>query len=356
MSGNRDISTALAEDIMQAAADNSPLYLHGHNSKSFYGRSCDAQPFDVSGHSGIIDYDPSELVITARAGTSLHEIETTLAEQRQCLAFEPPHFGDSTLGGCIATGLSGPRRPHAGAARDFVLGTRCINGRGEILSFGGQVMKNVAGYDVSRLMCGALGTLGVLLDVSLKVLPVDEYSVTRVSECPDSDAIQHMNTLAGRPLPLTAAAWHDNRLYLRLSGNRAAVEAASKKLAGDLMGEDDARTFWQSLRDQQHAFFAGDAPLWRLSLPPATLALHIEGELLIDWGGAQRWYRSHESADVIRTLCSQHGGHATLFRHGDRNSDVFQPLAPGLAQLHRSLKQAFDPHGLFNPGHMYRDW
>lgn len=341
---------------MQAAANNTPLYLHGNNSKSFYGRGCSAQAFDTSGHHGIIEYDPSELVITARAGTTLQELEHTLAAHGQALPFEPPCFGNSTLGGTIATGLSGPRRPYAGAARDFVLGIRCINGRGEILSFGGQVMKNVAGYDVSRLMCGALGTLGVILDVSLKVLPLDELSITHVSECNEHDAIQQMNTLAGHPLPLTAASWLNGQLYLRLSGNSASVNTASQQLAGDVMNENDARDFWQLLRNQQHAFFAGDTPLWRLSLPPATLPLHIEGEALLDWGGAQRWYRSHEQANVIRTLCEQHGGHATLFRHGDRNGDVFQPLAPGIAQLHRSLKQAFDPHGLFNPGHMYRDW
>ena len=355
MQNDHDISADLAEHVCDAISDNTTLAIQGHGSKAFYGRNSQGRTLDVSGHRGVIEYDPCELVITARAGTPLHEIESLLAEQRQQLAFEPPRFGDGTLGGSIATGLSGPRRPYAGSARDFVLGIRCINGRGEILTFGGQVMKNVAGYDVSRLMCGALGTLGVLLDISLKVLPIDEYAVTRRYDCEQSEAITRMNRLAGLPLPLTAAAWYAGTLYLRLSGNRSAVESAVTSLPGESIGSDAADAFWQDLRDHQHNFFAGNTPLWRLSLPPATLPLQLDGEILIDWGGAQRWYKGNETSNVLRTLCAQHGGHATLFRYGDRDADVFTPLAPGIAEMHQSLKQAFDPDRLFNPGRLYRE-
>lgn len=353
---DRDIGDALAEQVANAAASLTPLSIQAQGTKAFYGRDCNAQPLDVSGHRGIIDYDPSELVLTARAGTPLLAIETLLNEHGQYLGFEPPRFGDGTLGGSIATGLSGPRRPYAGSARDFVLGIRCINGRGEQLGFGGRIMKNVAGYDASRLMCGALGTLGVLLDISIKVLPRDEYVQTHCLACSHAEAITTMNALAGRAIPLTAAAWHDGTLSLRLSGNRAGIESVSNEIGGDILAADAAAAFWQGLRDQQHAFFAGDTPLWRLSLPPATLPLQLDGELLLDWGGAQRWYRGNEPAEVLRTLCRQHGGHATLFRHGDRHGEVFAPLETGIARLHQAVKQAFDPHGLFNPGRLYREF
>jgi glycolate oxidase FAD binding subunit len=295
------------------------------------------------------------LVITARGGTPLRELEATLAEKGQMLPFEPPHFGPrATLGGTIACGLSGPRRPYAGAARDFVLGTRVLNGRGEILRFGGEVMKNVAGYDVSRLMVGALGTLGIMLDVSLKVLPKPVEEITLAQPGTAAEALEIMNRWAGQPLPLSAGCFDGDRLYLRLSGAAAGVNAARALIGGDLV--DDGPAFWDSLREHTHPFFRGAAPLWRLSVPPGAPPLPLSDETLYDWGGAQRWLETDETPDRIREVAAQVSGHATLFRGGDRSGEVFHPLARPLEALHRNLKQAFDPHGIFNPGRMYRAW
>ena len=288
-------------------------------------------------------------MITARSGTPLAEIERTLASQRQMLAFEPPHFGPATLGGTIAGNFSGPRRPYAGAARDFVLGCRLINGRGEALHFGGEVMKNVAGYDVSRLQCGALGTLGVLLEVSLKVLPRPAREITRVLELEPAAALQRLHHWARLPLPVSATCLVEGRLYLRLEGSAEAIEAASDQIGGDTLADD---TFWHGIREQQHPFFADERPLWRLSLPSDTPPLPLPGRWLYEWGGSQRWLLSTASAADIRAAAQEAGGHATVFRRGDRQQ-AFQPLPAALLRYHRRLKQAFDPHGLFNPGRLY---
>jgi glycolate oxidase FAD binding subunit len=267
------------------------------------------------------------------------------------LAFEPPRFAEfSTLGGAIASGLSGPRRSYCGAARDFVLGCHIINGKGKILRFGGQVMKNVAGYDVSRLMVGAFGTLGVLLEVSLKVLPRPAASLTLVREYPAGQALQRMRELAGKSIAVDASCHLDGALYLRLSGSHEAVHAARRSLGGEVLQDDTA--FWRRLRDHELPFFADAQPLWRLALPPATPLLPLEGIRLIEWGGAQRWLKTAEDAAAVRAAAALAGGHATLFRHGER-SDVFHPLPAGLLALQRNLKRAFDPHGIFNPGRMY---
>ena len=338
--------------MQDAVASKTVLAIRGGGSKDFYGRAIQGEPLAVAEYSGIIDYTPSELVISARAGTPLSELENQLAEQGQMLPFEPPHFGASaTLGGTIACGLSGPRRPWAGAARDLVLGINCISGKGEHLRFGGQVMKNVAGYDLSRMLTGSLGTLAVLLDIHLKVLPCPETSTTVQQACSATEAMQRMNQWAGKPIPLSGGCFMNGQLIVRLSGTKPGVLAAANTLGGDIL--DSAEAFWHDLREQRLDFFSGDTPLWRLSVPPACEPLELEGESLIDWGGAQRWLKSGLSASTIRKAVASVGGHATLFSGGDREGDVFQPLPPALLALHQRLKQSLDPAGILNPGRMY---
>lgn len=347
-----DQSLELQGAVLATREQRRSLTITGHGSKAFYGRSVVGDQLSLAGHRGVVNYEPTELVISARAGTPLEEIEGLLTRHGQMLAFEPPRFnGAGTLGGAIASGLSGPRRPYTGSARDFVLGTRLINGRGEILRFGGEVMKNVAGFDVSRLMAGSLGTLGVLLEISLKVLPLPETERTLVFDCNRTTAIEWMNTWAGQALPLSAAAHFDGQLWVRLSGNAAGVSAGCKRLGGST-GEDG---FWQALRNQTLNFFTGDIALWRLSLPPATPPHELPGDCLIDWGGAQRWLRSAADADQIRAVAAAVGGHATLFRGATNDTEVFHPLQPALMAMQQRLKQSFDPDGLFNPGRLYRD-
>lgn len=350
-----DLTVSLQQQIQAAYAGKTPLKIVGGNSKAFYGRMTNGTELHVSGHSGVISYEPTELVITARAGTPLDEIEATLASQGQMLPFEPPHWGPTaTLGGTVACNLSGPRRAYAGSARDFVLGCRIINGRGEVMHFGGEVMKNVAGYDVPRLMTGALGTLGVLLEISLKVLPVPQHDLTLVQPCTLDEAISRMNLRAARPVPLSASAWLDGQLYLRFSGADSAVAAVRARELGDMLA--DAAAFWQSLRELNLPFFASTDRLWRVALPQTAAQPDLPGEWLVEWGGAQRWLRSTADAADIRARAAGLGGHATLIHGGDRNGAVFQPLPPVLWQLHQRLKQAFDPAGILNPGRMYEGW
>ncbi len=348
MTQDNDISQKLAEAVKAAAAARTPLTITGSGSKRFYTGKPEGESLDVTDHRGIVSYEPTELVVTVRSGTPLAEIEAALSEKGQMLGFEPPYFGAAaTLGGTIACGFSGPRRPYAGSARDFVLGTRIINGKGEILHFGGEVMKNVAGYDVSRLMVGALGTLGVLLEVSLKILPKPAKEITLCFEMPADKAITTMNAWAGRPLPLSAACHIGDTLYIRLSGTEPGVRAASTKLGGAVVEKGDE--FWRELREHQRGFFQDATPLWRLSVPPATAPLNLPGKWLIDWGGAQRWLKSDAAAADVRQHAEQAGGYATLFHHGARNGATFHPLPAQLAMLHQNLKRAFDPDGIINP-------
>jgi glycolate oxidase FAD binding subunit len=346
---------------IRAAHDNdSPLIIEGGGSKTFYGNADEGEVLVTRSLVGVVDYQPKELVLTARAGTPLAEIETLLAGQGQMLAFEPPHFGGSaTLGGSIAAGLSGPRRPYAGAARDFVLGVRMIDGTGQPLRFGGQVIKNVAGYDVSRLMVGALGTLGLITEVSLKVLPKPAAETTLQFELNEAEAIQKMNQWAGQPLPLSASSWHAGLLTVRLSGAASAVHVAQARLGGEPLHE--AAAFWLRLRDQTTPFFDTRQPalnqsLWRLAVKSSTPPLQLGDAQWIEWGGAVRWLVSDLPAAALREAAKGCGGHATLFRGETPADGVFTPLAPALLTLHRNLKQRFDPKGIFNRGRLYPDF
>lgn len=365
---------SLREQIRAATAEGRSLRIRGGGSKDWFGGALAGDILDTRALAGIVDYEPTELVITARSGTPLAEIEAALAERDQMLAFEPPHFGaGATLGGAVAAGLSGPRRASSGALRDFVLGAVLMDGRGEVLSFGGQVMKNVAGYDVSRLLAGSMGSLGVMLQHSLKVLPRPVCEASVRFAMGEIAAIAQLNTWGGQPLPISASCWHDGVLTVRLSGAGAAVEAALRAFGGERLDAAAADAFWAALREQQHGFFQHPGPLWRLSLPSTAGALVLGGEQLIEWGGAQRWLRPPArgaeasakdvteyaaEAAAIRASVRAAGGHATLFRKGGAGSaasavPVFEPLAPAIARIHQRLKQAFDPAHLFNPGRLF---
>ncbi|NMF96835.1 glycolate oxidase subunit GlcE [Aromatoleum toluolicum] len=352
-----DLTEQWREQVRAAAAAATALQVRGGGTKEFYGRTPVGEVFDTRGHAGVVSYEPTELVVTVRAGTPLAELEAQVAGSGQMLAFEPPHFGaGATVGGCVAAGLSGPRRATAGALRDFVLGVRILDGRGEVLSFGGQVMKNVAGYDVSRAIAGSLGTLGVILDVSLKVLPRPLAETTLRFAIGEKDAIDRLNDWGGQPLPVSASTWADGALHLRLSGAEAAVRAAERKLGGDVLADDAAAALWQDIREQTDAFFADAAPgevLWRLSLPSSAAPVKLPGKQLFEWGGALRWLCSDAPAATIRERVAALGGHATAFRSFDRPGDVFQPLPTPVMAIQRRLKQAFDPAGIFNPGRLY---
>ncbi len=347
----------LSETIREANASGRTLRIRGSGTKDFYGGPLRGDALDVRGYRGIVEYEPTELVITVRAGTPLAEVEEVMRAQGQMLAFDPPYFGAAaTLGGCIATGLSGPRRMYAGAARDFVLGVRVLDGEAKDLRFGGRVMKNVAGFDVSRVISGSLGTLGVILEVSLKTQPLPACERTVAIETPEREAIAMMNRWAASPLPLSATAYIDNRLYARLSGAPPGVESARARLGGDLLPDEDARSLWHSLREHEHPYFRSDEPLWRLAVPSTSPPLALPGRTLIEWGGGLRWIRGDAPASMIREAAARAGGHATLFRHGDKSVGVFHPLPPAMLALHRRLKHALDPAGIFNRGRLYPDF
>ena len=350
---------ALREAVCGAAAKRAPLLIRAGGTKDFYGNVTTGAVIDPRGYSGVIAYEPSELVVTARAGTPLTELQSALAERGQMLAFEPPHFGSTaTIGGCIAAGLAGPRRtaygPCYGGVRDFVLGARMMDGRGEVLTFGGSVMKNVAGYDLARLLVGSLGVLGIILEVSVKVLPQPAQQLTLSFELEQQESLDRLNTWAGQPLPLSASAWHEGVLSVRLSGSSAAVTDALGRLGGELIEASSADAFWTDIREQTHPFFAGPDALWRVCVPSTMPSLDLHGSQLIEWGGALRWLRSSRPAEEIRAAAQRGGGHATLFR-GERSGEVFTPLAAPLMAVHKRLKAHFDPAGIFNPGRLYRE-
>src|SRR6516165_2555884 len=339
------------ERIAGAARAGVPLRLRGAGTKDFYGEGLTGEVLDLRPWRGIVDYEPSELVITVRCGTSLSEVEAALAARGQFLAFEPPAFGrDPTIGGVIAAGLSGPRRAYAGAARDFVLGTRLLTAQGEVLRFGGQVMKNVAGFDVSRLLCGSLGILGVITEVSLKVLPRPRLEETLRLELPAGAAVTAFNRWAALPLPLSGAAWSQGGAWVRLSGAPAAVRSARPQIGGDLVAAPLAESFWNALRHCQLPILAAEN-IWRLSLPPAAAPPDIPVEPLIDWGGALRWYANVPAEMGVRERARAAQGTALQWR-GAAPGGRFHPLSPVIARLHRRLKEHFDPDAIFNPGRL----
>ena len=353
-----DQGERLQAGVREAFSRGNPLRIQGGGSKPFFGRKTEAcTVLDLSAHQGIAAYEPQELFVTARAGTPLAVLEAVLRESGQFLPFEPPHWGPgATLGGTLACGLSGPARAHAGAARDFVLGVRMLNGQGQLLRFGGQVMKNVAGYDVPRLLVGSLGTLGVLLEATLKVLPAPRASRTRRLELDAAAALRFCRRLAAQPLPVSATC-HDGKksLFVRFSGNGSAVRAAVARTGGDALEETEAEALWRTVREQEHPFFAGGEPLWRLSLPPAAPLLLPEYPGLVEWGGAQRWLRGNPGVTRVQEAAAAHGGHAVLFR-GDPGGMRFHPLSPVQLRLHQRLKAAFDPGSILNRGRMYPDF
>ncbi|WP_017938185.1 glycolate oxidase subunit GlcE [Zestomonas thermotolerans] len=349
MRADYDASTALLEQVSYALNEGVALRIQGGNTKSLLGRPLNGEVLDTRIHHGIVSYDPTELVLTARAGTPLKEIEEVLDAAGQMLPCEPPHLGDgATLGGMVASGLSGPRRPWAGSVRDFVLGTRVITGHGKLLRFGGEVMKNVAGYDLSRLLAGSFGCLGLITEVSLKVLPKPRQCVSLSLELGVAEALRELAIWGQQPMPISAACYDGQALHLRLEGGEGSVQAARQRLGGEHLDNG----FWQDLREQRLAFFANPAPLWRLSLPNNTPPLELPGEQLIDWGGAQRWLKSEADAETIRRVVSAVGGHATRYAPGD---DSFHPLPAALLRYHQSLKRQLDPQGIFNPGRMYAE-
>lgn len=343
---------SIKKHVLNAVEQSEPLKIVGGNSKAFLGRATTGILVDVSAYRGIISYEPTELYITARAGTLLSDINNTLTENGQMLAFDPPNVTDkTTIGGVVATGLSGSRRPYSGSVRDYILGIRCINGLGKDLSFGGQVIKNVAGYDLSRLMTGAFGTLGIILEVSLKVVPIPEVEITCCASMTKAKALATMLELSAQAIPISASCYDGEVLFVRLSGNEHSVKATSKKI--ELDREEQDFNLWNELRDFKAPIFNSDINTWRLSVPTTANPDIGDAPFLVDWGGGLYWLNSERPAKEIFDLAREVGGSAMLFRGADQNQESFQPLSQGLLSLHKGLKKAFDPHGIFNPGKMY---
>ncbi len=351
---DNDISTEIQKRVLASIESKTPLYIHGGNSKAFYGNPVDAKPLDISPHTGVISYEPTELCITVRAGTRLADLEALLNDSNQILPFEPPQYtAKTTIGGAIAAGISGPRRAYTGSVRDAILGVKIINGKGEIVSFGGQVMKNVAGYDLSRMMVRSQGTLGVILEVSLRLLPKPQQELTLCFESEQQSALQFFQESRRQQLPITASAWFNNQVYLRLSGSEATLKQSKNKLGYDLLKDYD--DFWIDLRDHRHHFFGRtDKPLWRLSLPPATQQISkISDNQLIEWGGAQRWINTNIPANIIQSTAKSNNGYAFMIKGDLPETPCFPILDEPIMQLHKKLKLNMDPSRIFSPGRMY---
>jgi glycolate oxidase FAD binding subunit len=345
---------SLVEAVRAAAASGKALRIRGGGTKDFYGQSLAGTVLDTRSHAGITSYAPSELVFSARAGTPLAEVAEALEQRGQFLPFEPPEFASgTTLGGVVASGLSGPGRSARGAVRDFILGAHLLDGQGQVLRFGGQVMKNVAGFDVSRVLAGSLGTLGVILEVSLKVLPRPAVSTTLRIDLSARAALLKMSDWRALPAPITASAWVGEVLTVRLSGSSASVAAGAARLGGAVVEADEANAFWEDLRDHRAPFFKDPRPLWRLALPASTTALGLSGSECYEWLGSLRWLSSELPGAQVRARAAELGGHATLFRAAPEvkaQAGVFTRPSPTQAAIEARLKKAFDPHGIFNRG------
>jgi len=356
------------EQIQSAVSEQKIINICGGNTKNWYGDSPSGEALNTHQYAGILDYQPEELVITACAGTLLKEVESALASKNQCFPFEPPHYGENaTIGGMVAAGLAGPGRGQFGGLRDYVLGVKMMDGSGQILSFGGKVMKNVAGYDVSRLMPGSLGTLGLILEVSIKVLPLPARSETLKFQIPASQAIHQMNSWASQPLPLSASTWigdsQSGELWIRLAGANAAVVAAIQKmqqlLPAEIIEKSQANIFWASIREQTHPFFShSNENLWRFAVNPLSSPFLTEHITMMEWFGGQRWIKGNLNREEAQSLASQNQGYATLFRNNRNDSgSVFTPLTANpltapLAIVQKRVQKAFDPHGIFQTGRM----
>ena len=349
---NSDYIKTLCASIEQANTAQQTLQIQGGGSKSFYGNEISANTLDVSNNTGIVEYEPSELFITARNGTLLSEIEATLEANNQILPFEPPHFSPSaTLGGAVACGLSGPRRPFASSLRDCILGVNIVNGKGEYLEFGGKVMKNVAGYDASRLMCGALGTLGVLTQVSIRVAPKPQAEITLALDINQNEALNKMNAWAQTQLPISATYFNNDILHVRIASLEKNIEKIHKQIGGEKISSSEE--FWKSVKNHQSEFFQTDQPLWRIIMPNNTPPLSINGESCIEWNGGLRWIITTEDAQHITNQCQAFKGYASLFKANSKPNDCLAEINPNLKKLHLNLKTAFDPNRILNPGRMY---
>ncbi|MCP4121602.1 MAG: glycolate oxidase subunit GlcE [Bacteroidetes bacterium] len=348
-----DISQQLIDQVKTAYESKSSLVIKGGGSKQqCCGRTIQGESLLTSEHSGIVNYSPIELVITALSGTSLEELNHELDKNNQQLSFEPPGFGEKgTIGGTVACNLSGAARPWSGSIRDLLLGVRLINGKGEHLTFGGQVMKNVAGYDVTRLQAGALGCLGVLTEISLKIMPKPKDSITIIQEMSESEALLKMQQLASQPKPLSGLAWYDQKLYIRLSGESKTIQKTAQIWGGEQLAE--ATSFWRALNEQSLAFFQLDAHLWRFSIGPTAKSLVADTETIVDWAGSQRWVLGDYDPQQLHKIAKDAGGHVSLFSGGDRTAEVRQPLSDIERRLQKRMKDAFDPHGILNPGRLY---
>jgi glycolate oxidase FAD binding subunit len=353
-----DLSRHLREQVATAFENKTSLQISAGNSKEFYGNKVDAEAINLADHKGIIEYQPSELVITVRSGTFLSELEAELKTNKQMLAFEPPqHSANTTIGGVIACGLSGPRRVACGSARDFVLGTTIINGKAEQLQFGGKVMKNVAGYDASRLMVGAQGTLGILLDISLKILPISETEMTLQLATELSTSIKHIQRWLKQGLPISASCHFNNILTLRLSSTHSAVKKSASLINASFDTEEVSHAFWLGKKNQNHAFFSTETlaennNLWRCSHQTHTELYGDTANQLTEWNGALRWLKSGKE---LYSDAEQHNGHATLYPINKKSqpTNIFHPLQPGSTKIQQRLKQAFDPENILNPGRLY---
>jgi glycolate oxidase FAD binding subunit len=351
----------LIERVVDASHRKTALDIRGGLTKSFYGGTPRGAALDMGELTGITSYEPTELVVTALAGTRLAELEATLAQRGQCLPFEPPRFApQGTVGGMVAAGLAGPARACVGPLRDFVLGVTVLDGAGELLTFGGQVMKNVAGYDVSRLMAGSMGILGIICEVSLKVMPMLQACATLCFNTDEASALARLNRWAAEPLPLNASSWYQGRLCVRLAGANAAVAGARQRMGGAQVEPPVASAWWAGIRDHRHEFFAAQTIalergecLWRLSVRDTAPPIALPGEQFIEWGGAQRWWRSVAPAAEVRALAAAAGGHATLVRAADKSPGAFTAPTQPVMAIHQRLKHAFDPAGIFNPGRLY---
>lgn len=353
----KDISQQLTEALKTAFDSESSLKIVAGNTKHFMGRQTTTdQVLNIGEHSGIVAYEPIELIMTVLSGTKLTEISAALAEHNQMLSFEPPNFdGQATIGGTLAANLSGPARPWSGSIRDMVLGVNLINGCGELLSFGGQVMKNVAGYDVSRMQAGAMGVLGVMTQISLKVMPRPELETTLCLPVNEADAIILMNKLTATPKPITAASWYKGELHVRLSGSSNSVVQCVKEWLNvhGFVEVVEGQAFWQTLREYQHDFFEGSQPIWRYSIKPTVGPLNLSGDSLLDWSGAQRWVKGDFEMQQMHSLAVAANGSVSKWRGGERSAEVNSAMPMAMQELQQRLKRSLDPKNILNPGRIY---